>query len=97
MIEKSDMEALAAELLEEAPVDYDSDAAADEISTPEARSRELGLRTVAQIFKHALENRTNSKKALKEHLPQAKAPSTQQTNQRWLNIFKAFMKTLGVP
>lgn len=91
------MEALAAELREEAPVDYDSDAAADEIPAPQQKSRELGLRSVAQISKHALENRTNSKKALKQHRPQARAPSTQDTNMRWLNLFNAFMQTLGVP
>jgi hypothetical protein len=82
--------------LEEAPVDYDSDAAADEIPVPQAKSHELGLCMITEIFKHILENWTHSKKALKEHLPQAKAWSTQNTNIHWLNIFKAFMKTLGV-
>jgi hypothetical protein len=91
------MEELAAELLKEAPVDYDSDTAAGEISAPQQKSRALGLRTIAESFKHALDNRTNSKKALKAHAPQARAPSTQKTNVRWHNMFKAFMQTLGVP
>jgi hypothetical protein len=85
-------------LLEQAPLDYDSDAAADEIPADEsAARRNLGLRTCAEIFKNALENRTNSKRALKSHRPQAVAPSTQDTNMRWLNTFQAFMKTLQVP
>lgn len=94
------MDALADELLQPAPPDYDSDAAADEIQAGEyivARDRNLGLRTCAEIFKNALENRTNSKRALKNHRPQAKAPSTQDNRTRWLNAFQAFMKTLDVP
>lgn len=92
------MEDLAASLLEEAPLDYDSDTAADEIeSAPQHTSRQLGLRTVAELFKNAIVNRTNSKKALKEHRPQARAPNTQNNHTRWLNIFKAFLRTLQVP
>jgi hypothetical protein len=91
------MEVLADTLLEQAPLDYDSDAAADEIPADEPVARNLGLRTCAQIFKNALENRTNSKRALKNHRPQARAPSTQDTNTRWFNTFQAFMKTLEVP
>jgi hypothetical protein len=91
------MEVLADSLLEQAPLDYDSDEAADEIPGREQVGRDLGLRTCAEIFKNALENRTNSKRALKNHRPQAIAPNTQDTNMRWLNIFQAFMKTLQVP
>lgn len=91
------MEVLADTLLEQAPLDYDSDAAADEIPADEPVARNLGLRTCAEIFKNALENRTNSKRALKNHRPQARAPSTQDTNTRWFNTFQAFMKTLQVP
>jgi hypothetical protein len=93
------MDALADELLQPAPLDYDSDAAADEIQTREyvvACDRNLGLRTCAEIFKNAFENRTNSKRALKNHYPQAKAPGTQDSRTRWLNSFHAFMKTLDV-
>jgi len=93
-----EIDALEETLFVGAPIDYDSDTAADEIpAKPQAKPRELGIRTVAEILKNALENRTNSKKALKEHQPQAKAPSTHDANQRWLNIFKSFMKTLGLP
>lgn len=94
------MDALADELLQPAPLDYDSDVAADEIQAGEyvvARDRNLGLRTCADIFKNALENRTNSKRALKNHRPQAKAPGTQDNRTRWFNAFQAFMKTLDVP
>jgi hypothetical protein len=65
------MEVLADTLLEQAPLDYDSDAAADEIPADEPVARNLGLRTCAEIFKNALENRTNSKRALNNHRPQA--------------------------
>jgi hypothetical protein len=98
--EAHEMDALAEELLQPAPLDYDSDAAADEIQAGEyvvARDRNLGVRTCAEIFKNALENRTNSKRALKNHCLQAKAPSTQDSRTRWLNTFHAFMKTLDVP
>jgi hypothetical protein len=94
------MDALAGELLQPAPLGYDSDAAADKIQAGEyvvVRDRNLGLRTCAEIFKNALENRTNSKRALKNHCPQAKAPSSQDSRTRWFNIFQAFMKTLNVP
>lgn len=77
--EVHEIDALADELLQPAPPDYDSDAAADEIQAREyivARDRNLSLRTCAEIFKNALENRTNSKRALKNHRPQAKALST---------------------
>jgi hypothetical protein len=81
------MEALADSLLEQALLEYDSDAAADEIPGGERVERDLGLRTCAQIFKYALKNRTNSKRALKNHRPQALAPNPQGTNMRWLSIF----------
>jgi hypothetical protein len=64
------MDALADKLLQPALLDYDSDAAADEIQAKEyvvARDRNIGLRTCAEIFKNALENRTNLKRALKNH------------------------------
>jgi hypothetical protein len=72
------MDTLAEVLLQPAPLDYDSDAAADEIQAGEYVTRDLnlGLRTCTEIFKIALENRTNSKRALKNHHPQAKAPGT---------------------
>ena len=92
------MEDLAASLLEEAPLDYDSDTAANEIeSAPQCKSRQLGLRTVAELFKNANVNRTNSKKALKDHRPQARAPNTQNNHMGWLNIFNGFLRTLQVP
>jgi hypothetical protein len=53
------MEALADELLQPAPLDYDSDAAANEIQAREyvvACDRDLDLRTCTEIFKNALEN-----------------------------------------
>jgi hypothetical protein len=71
------MEVLADTLLERAPLDYDSDAAADEIPADAPVASKLGRRACAEIFKHALENRTNSKKALKNYRPQACTPSTQ--------------------
>jgi hypothetical protein len=77
--EAHEMDALADELLQPAPLDYNLDVAADEIQAGEyfvACDRNLGLWTYAEIFKNALENRTNSKRALKNHRPQAKAPST---------------------
>ena len=81
------MDTSAEVLLQPTPLDYDSDAAADEIQGGEyvARDLNLGLRTCAEIFKNALENRTNSKQALKNHHPQAKAPGTQDSRTRWLN------------
>jgi hypothetical protein len=84
------MDAVADELLQPAPLDYDSDAAADEIQAGEyvvACDHNLGLRTCAEIFKNALKNQTNLKRALKNHRPQAKAPSTQDSRAYWLNAF----------
>ncbi len=94
-----EMEALADTFLEQPPLDYDSDAAADEIGavTEPAHSSKIGMRTCTEIFKNALENRTGSKAALKNHVPQARAPSTQQSKRRVLVIFQAFMKSLQVP
>jgi len=93
------MGALADTFLEQPPLDYDSDAAADEIGavTEPARSSKIGMRTCVEIFKNALENRTSSKAALKNHVPQARAPGTQQSRTRVLVIFRAFMKSLQVP
>ena len=74
------MDTLADELLQPAPLDYDSDAATNEIQGREyiiARDRNLGLRTCTEIFKNALENRTNSKRTLKNHYLQAEVPGTQ--------------------
>ncbi|KAF4628231.1 hypothetical protein G7Y89_g9920 [Cudoniella acicularis] len=74
-----EIEALADTFLEQPPLDYDSDATADEIGavTEPARSSKIGMRTCTEIFKNALENRTSLKAALKNHVPQARAPSTQ--------------------
>jgi hypothetical protein len=86
------MEALADTFLEQAPLDYDSDAAADDmrpITEPAANSRKIGLRTCMEIFKNALENRTSSKAALKNHVPQARAPGIKQSRTRVLVIFQA--------
>lgn len=91
------MEGLEDAWLRPAPLEYDSDAAADEIPADEPVVRNLGQRTCAEIFKNALENRTNSKRALKNHRVQARAPSTQDNQTRWLTTFQAFMKTLEVP
>jgi hypothetical protein len=55
------------------------------------------MRTVEEIFKNAIENRVRSKQTLKNHQKVAAAPSTDNSHQRWDNIFTAFMKTLGVP
>ncbi|TAQ89982.1 hypothetical protein B7494_g1722 [Chlorociboria aeruginascens] len=84
--------------LEQLPLDYDSDAEADKIEAgTEPYSSKIGFRTCEEIFKNAINNRTNSKAAIKNHVPQAKAPSTQQAKIRVLVIFKAFMKSLQVP
>ena len=92
------MEALAENFLEELPLDYDSDAAADEIEVTEpVQSSKIGMRTCVEIFKNAVENRTSSKAALKNHVPQARAPGTRQSKTRVLLHFNAFMKTLQVP
>jgi hypothetical protein len=54
-----EMEVLADTFLEQPPLDYDSDAAADEIGavTEPAHSNKIGMRTCTEIFKNALENR----------------------------------------
>jgi hypothetical protein len=91
------MEGLEDAWLKPAPLEYDSDVAADEIPADEPVVRNLGQRTCAEIFKNALENRTNSKRALKNHRVQARAPGTQDNQIRWFTTFQAFMKTLEVP
>jgi len=87
------MEALADQFLN-LPEGYDSDEAASEDEQPTFRQ---GMRQIKVIFQNALENRTTSKKALKNHRPIASAPGTQEHNQRWYNIFMAFFKTLNLP
>jgi hypothetical protein len=70
--EAHEMDALAHKLLQLAPLDYNLDAAADDIQAGEyiiAYDYNLGLRTYVEIFKNALENQTNSKRALKNHRP----------------------------
>jgi hypothetical protein len=81
------MEALAEQFLEKAPLDYDSDTATDEDPPDVLAFCNLGLQTCAAIFKNALENRTASKKAFKNHHPQARAPATQDNQTRWHNTF----------
>jgi hypothetical protein len=85
------MQTVADSFLEQLPLDDDSDAVADGIGavTEPACSRKIGMSTCMEIFKNALENRASSKAALKNHVPQARAPSTQQARTRVLVIFRA--------
>jgi hypothetical protein len=73
---------------------YNSD---DEASEDEPVSYRQGLRAIGEIFKNALENRTSSKKALKNHRPEAAAPRTNDNKRRWYNMFMAFFQTLDLP
>ena len=77
------MEALADSFLEQPPVDYDSDAAADEIgqvTESAAYSSKISI-CIQKYFKNALENQTSSKANLKNHVPQARAPSRYAASQ----------------
>lgn len=74
------------------PEGYNSDDAASE---DEPISYRQGMRAVEQIFKNAVENRTSSKKALKNHRLEAAAPGTNELKRRWYNMFMAFFKTLN--
>lgn len=76
------------------PEGYNSD---DEASEDEPVSYRQGLRAIGEIFKNALENRTSSKKALKNHNPEAAAPTTVDIKRRWYNMFMAFFQTLNLP
>lgn len=92
------MEQLAEIFLEQQPLDYDSDAAADKLgAVPKLVNSKIGMQSYEEIFKNALENRTRSKAALKNHVTQARAPGTQQSRTRVLIIFQAFMKSIQVP
>ncbi|RFU28307.1 hypothetical protein B7463_g8042, partial [Scytalidium lignicola] len=75
------------------PDGYDSDAATSENETVSWRQ---GMRAVEQIFKNAVESRSSSKKALKNHRPEATAPGTNELKSRWYNMFIAFLKTLSL-
>jgi hypothetical protein len=88
------MEALADQFLN-LPKSYDSDEAASEDEQPITFRQ--GMRQIKVIFQNALQNRTTSKKALKNHRPISLAPGTQEHSQRWYNIFMAFFKTLSLP
>jgi hypothetical protein len=87
------MDLLAQQLLH-LPEIYNSD---DTASEDEPVSYRQGLRAIRGIFKNALENRTSSKKALKNHRSVTKAPGTNEHKRRWYNIFMAFVKTLSLP
>jgi len=88
------METLADQFLN-LPEGYNSDEAASEDEQP--ISFRPGMRQIRVIFQNALENRTTSKKALKNHRPISSAPGTQEHRERWYNIFMAFFKTLNLP
>jgi hypothetical protein len=76
------------------PADYNSD---EEASENEPVVYRQGQRAVTEIFKHALDNRTTSKKAIKNHSPEGAAPGTNDLRHRWYNMFIAFFQTLNLP
>jgi hypothetical protein len=76
------------------PEGYNSN---DEASEDKPVSYRQGLRAIGEIFKNALENRTSSRKALKNHKPEAAAPTTTELKRRWYNMFMAFFQTLNLP
>lgn len=76
------------------PAGYNSDEEASEDEP--VVSWKQGMRVVELIFKNAVENRTNSKKAWKNHRPEAAAPGTNDPKRRWYNMFMAFFRTLNL-
>jgi hypothetical protein len=76
------------------PDGYNSDDAASE---DEPVSYRQGLRAIGEIFKNALENKTSSKKTLKNHRAEAAAPGTAYKKRCWYNMFMAFFETLNLP
>jgi hypothetical protein len=76
------------------PEGYNSD---NEASKDEPVLYRQGLQAIGEIFKNAVENQTSSKKALKNHHPEAAAPTTVNIKRRWYNMFMAFFQTLNLP
>lgn len=79
------------------PDGYDSDVEAEAIEPNPGASTRYGQKAIQAIYDNALEIRTASKTALKNHTYQAAAPSTQISSDRWYNIFNSFLETLNHP